>query len=292
MVADFRDRCSKPVVAAWPLAIDAARERGQALGVHLLPEYARAVRAISHLADYAEAIAWPPVAPAAAASFDWNEAVPTPSAGAVISEHECHTILARAGLTVARGRLATSEAMAVAAAQEIGGPVAMKGISAAVTHRAAAGLLALGLNSAEAVGDAWRRIQERAATLGVALEGVYVQQMMTGGIELLVSAFRDPTFGVMLSLGAGGTMTELIDDVTLVAAPVDAAAARRALHRLRLVRKRGEGVELDPLAAFVARFAAVALAAPWRRFVLEVNPVAWTGATAIALDGLLIIEQP
>ncbi len=115
---------------------------------------------------------------------------------------------------------------------------------------------------------------------------------MTGGIELLVSAFRDPTFGVMLSLGAGGTMTELIDDVTLVPAPVDAAAARRALQRLRLVRKRGEGMDLDALAAFVARFSAIASAAPWRRFVLEVNPVAWTGATAIALDGLLIIEQP
>jgi acyl-CoA synthetase (NDP forming) len=292
MVADFRDRCGKPVVAAWPLAIDAARERGRALGLHLFPEYARAVEAISRLADYAESLQAPPALPAASAGFDWNEAVPAPAPGTVISEHECHAILARAGLAVARGRLATSAAMAVDAARDIGMPVAMKGIAAAVTHRAAVGLLALGLTSADAVRDAWNRLQDRAAELGVALDGIYVQQMVAGGIEVLVSAFRDPTFGVMLSLGAGGTMTELIDDVTLIAAPIDAATAARALQRLRLVSRRGAGMDLDPLAAFVARFSAVASAAPWHRFVLEVNPVAWNGTTAIALDGLLIIEQP
>ena len=43
----------------------------------------------------------------------------------------------------------------------------------------------------------------------------YVQKMEPGGVELLISAFRDPSFGVIVSIGAGGVMTELIDDVTL-----------------------------------------------------------------------------
>ncbi|MBV9785451.1 MAG: acetate--CoA ligase family protein [Acidisphaera sp.] len=289
-VVDFRARCPKPVVAAWPLAIDAAQERAQAGSLYLLSEYGRAVGVIARLAEYAEALV--PAAAAAVADFDWAAAVPAPAAGTVIAEHACHAILASAGLAVARGRLATTEAEAIAIAAEIGGPVAMKGISPAVTHRAAAGLLALGIVSTEAVRETWRMLCGRAAALGVALDGVYVQQIVNAGVELLVSAFRDPQFGVMLSLGAGGTMTELIDDVTLVCAPVDADTARRALRRLRSVQKRGEGMDIGPLAAFVARFSAVAAAAPWSRFVLEVNPVAWNGAAVVALDGLLIIEQP
>jgi hypothetical protein len=117
--------------------------------------------------------------------------------------------------------------------------------------------------------------------------------MVTEGTELLVSAFRDPDFGVMLSLGAGGTMTELIDDVILVPAPLSEAAATAALNRLRIVRKAG-GLPTGPsaLADFVARFAAVAAAVPWRRFVLEVNPIKWSPIHVTAVDGLLIIEEP
>jgi acyl-CoA synthetase (NDP forming) len=48
------------------------------------------------------------------------------------------------------------------------------------------------------------------------LDRILVQHMVQAGAELLVSAFRDPDFGVMLSLGAGGTLTELLDDIVLV----------------------------------------------------------------------------
>ena len=110
-------------------------------------------------------------------------------------------------------------------------PVAMKAISPQVTHRAAAGLVgsvsAIGGGHSRARG---RRIETRAASKSVALDGIYVQKMEPEGIELLVSAFRDPSFGVMISIGAGGVMTELIDDATLAPAPLSEAAAARALE--------------------------------------------------------------
>jgi hypothetical protein len=112
---------------------------------------------------------------------------------------------------------------------------------------------------------------------------------MQGGAELLVSAFRDRDFGVMLSLGAGGTLTELLDDVVLVPAPLNEMAAIRALRRLRVMRKVTP--KLDAVVDFVCRFSALAASAPWRRFVLEVNPIKWTDDEARAVDGLLIIEQ-
>jgi acyl-CoA synthetase (NDP forming) len=289
MVAAFRTRCGKPVIAAWPLAIEAARASLHADGVHLFPEYSRAVRTMGRIANYADALAAPRDAVPAAA-FDWSAHVPDPRAGDVISEHECHAILARSGLPVAEGRLAVTEDAAVDAASGVGFPVVMKGISAQVTHRAAAGLLALGLRSEAEVRDAWRTLQARAAAVPVVLDGILVQHMMQDGAELLVSAFRDPDFGVMLSLGAGGTLTELLDDVVLLPAPVSRVTVARALRRLRVMRRAGDGS--DALLDFASRFSALAASAPWRRFVLEVNPVKWTADEARAIDGLLIIEEP
>jgi acetate---CoA ligase (ADP-forming) len=94
----------------------------------------------------------------------------------------------------------------------------------------------------------------------------------------------------MLSVGAGGTLTELLDDVVLVPAPVTRAVATTALRRLRVMRKAADPP--NALLDFLCRFSALSASAPWRRFVLEVNPVKWTKHEARAVDGLLIIEQP
>ena len=291
MVAAFRERCGKPVVAAWPLAIGEARAALLADGVHVFPEYSRAVRTIGRLARYAEARA-APRGTVAAAAFDWQAAVPLARAGLVVSEHECHAILSRAGLPVAAGRLAQDEDAAVQVARDAGFPVVMKGISATVTHRAAAGLVRLGLRSEADVREAWQALQARAGTVPAVLDGILVQHMVQGGTELLVSAFRDPDFGVMLSLGAGGTMTELIDDVVLVPAPIDPAAAAQALQRLRVMRgATNDGSPFVALLGFICQFSVLAAGVPWRRFVLEVNPLKWIGTTTVAVDGLLIVEE-
>jgi acetate---CoA ligase (ADP-forming) len=291
MVAAFRERCPKPVLVAWPLAIEAARQSLRTNGVHVFPEYSRAVRSLGRLAAVQETAG---IAGSAAvpADFDWAAQVPLAADGLVISEAQCHAILRDAGLPVAEGRLATSEEMALQAATDVGFPVALKGISGEVTHRAAAGLLALSLKSENEVKEAWQTLNARARALQVTLDGLYVQHMVTEGVELLVSAFRDPEFGVMLSLGAGGTMTELIDDAVILPAPLDAAAAARGLNRLRIVRRAGGlGGGETALTKFVVRFAALAASAPWQRFVLEVNPIKWSGERVTAIDGLLILEQ-
>jgi acyl-CoA synthetase (NDP forming) len=288
MVGAFRTRCSKPVIAAWPLMIEAAGQSLSADGVHVFPEYSRAVRTMGRLVAYAEALETPRET-AAPAAFDWSARVPDATPGLVVSEHACHAILAQGGLPVAEGRLALTEQAAMEAAHAIGLPVVMKGISAQVTHRAAAGLLALNLRSEAEVHDAWRMLVARAAALPTKLDGILVQHMMMqGGTELLVSAFRDRDFGVVVSMGAGGMLTELLDDVVLAPAPLGRAAAEAALRRLRIMRQAGD--PSPALLDFVCRFAALAASVPWSRFVLEVNPVKWTATEARAVDGLLIID--
>jgi hypothetical protein len=170
----------------------------------------------------------------------------------------------------------------------------MKGISPQITHRAAAGLIALRLSSESDVRAAYEQLCTRAIEAHAELTGIYVQRMEEGA-ELLLSAFRDPTFGVVVSVGAGGVLTEALDDVTLELAPVGPGRALEMLRRIRTVRgleTHGDGLDLAPAAALVSDFSRLVATAPWRRFVLEVNPVKLGAARAVAVDGLLIVEDP
>ncbi len=76
-------------------------------------------------------------------------------------------------------------------------------------------------------------------------------------------------------------------------APVDGRGAVAMLDRLRIRRYAVDGqgpLDAGPAADFIARFSELALTAPWRRFVLEVNPLKWTRDAVVAVDGLLIID--
>ncbi|MBL8702419.1 MAG: acetate--CoA ligase family protein [Alphaproteobacteria bacterium] len=293
-LVDFRRRCPKAVCLAWPLAPQGVPEHLRGEGIHVFDEYARAIAVLGKLARHGADLAIRACAPAPPVAFDWQAHTgPTPS-GTVISEHECHRILAAGGIAVAEGRLATSADDAVRAAMKVGLPVAMKGISAKVTHRAAAGLVALDLGTEAALRETYARLRDTARAGGIELDGVYVQHMVRAGVEILVSALRDPVAGVMISCGAGGALTEVIDDVALARAPLDRDGARLLLRRLRLVaglERGGKAPPIDLLADFVARFSAIAAVAPWRRFVIELNPVKWSAKGVTAVDGLLIIEE-
>jgi acyl-CoA synthetase (NDP forming) len=289
-------RAGKTVCVSWPFAPSEVRARLPEAGMPVFPEHARAIRAIAHLARYRSALEQPRRGEAPLRSgFDWAAYVADPAPGTVIGEPICHRILAAAGLPVPAGQIAAGMDEALAAARRLGFPVALKGIAASVTHRATAGLLALDLRFEADVQDAYRRLALRAQQLRIALEGVYVQEMAKGGLELLVSAFIDPQFGVIVSCGAGGTLAEVLDDVVLARAPVDEARARQMLERLRIVRhaaRLAPEARTETAAAFVAAFAQLAASAPWRRFVLEVNPIRWGRDGVVAVDGLLVVDEP
>ena len=128
---------------------------------------------------------------------------PRAEAGTVLPEHASQRILRAAGVPVSPGVLARSEEELRAALDEVGLPVAMKAISAEITHRDVAGLVRLNVSSVDEAIETFVTISKRAHDLDANLQGVYVQQMVLDGEELLVSFFRDPTFGDMVSCGAG-----------------------------------------------------------------------------------------
>lgn len=290
-VANFRDRTGKTVSLAWPLAPAGAAERSRSNGFHVFGEFARAINALAKATRYrADRARWRDPEPPAPIGVDWGALVPEARAGRIVSEHECHAILRAAGLPVAAGELATCENAAVAAAARIGFPLVMKGITPKVTHRAKAGLVVLDIRSPDDARATFRLLSERAEEAGTPLHGVYLQQMAGRGREVLVSAFRDPVFGPMVSCGSGGVLTELLDDVVIARAPIGERMSEELLARLRIARH--PDASLAPLSAFVSRFSRLAASAPWRGFTLEVNPVVWNEEGALAVDGLLIIEEP
>lgn len=295
IVADLWDRSPKPVCMSWPDTPTGTAARLAARGVPVFAEPARAARALGRLAMHHAALSRPerPGTPVPRA-FDWAGHVPAQGGfPRVISENECHVLMRAGGLPVAAGELAQDEAAALRAAGSLGLPVALKGISPKVTHRAAAGLLAVDLRSEAEVSSAYRRLSQRAREIGVALDGIYVQKMHKGGVELLASAFRDPIFGPVISCGSGGGLTELIDDVAIERAPVTREIAAAMIERLRIRRRARDETGLlptAPAADFIARLSELAATAPWSAFVLEVNPIKWARETAVAVDGLLIVE--
>ncbi|HET6239693.1 MAG TPA: acetate--CoA ligase family protein [Acetobacteraceae bacterium] len=290
---DFVARCPKPVCVSWPAPPTGTEAHFAEHGIPSFDEPDRGLRALGHLARLAAAMSRPrrggtlvPVA------FDW--AAHVPAATSVVPEDGCHAILRAAGLPAAAGALATSAAEAQRIAAGVGLPVVLKGITPRITHRAAAGLLAVDLRTEDDVAAGFRRLADRATVLGVTLDGVLVQRMARGGTELLVSAFADPVFGPMISVGAGGGLTELLEDVVTARAPVDEAVAANMIGRLRLATHARD--EIGPLdrsapAAFVARLSLLCAGAPWPRFTFEVNPIRWNRAEVVAVDGLLVIER-
>ncbi len=293
MLEALRSQADKPLCVSWLSPPPGIAERFAARGVRLFDEHARAIRAAAHLARHAGDMRHRiRHRPDLGRAFPWSDLAAPTADRQVLPEPVAARVLEAAGLPVARGRLATAVDEAVRAAHEVGFPVAVKGISAAITHRAAAGLVALDVDSPEAVARIDRALRARAASLGVTLDGTWIQHMVPGGVELLVTAFRDKEWGVMVGCGMGGGATELIDDVVLARAPLDADGAFDVLGRLRTLGRLPDLLtprQREMAADFVARFSALVATAPWPSFTFEVNPLKVGAERVTAVDGLLVI---
>jgi acetyltransferase len=289
---ELRATTDKPICLSWlspPRGVTASlAERG----VVVFDEHARAIRAAAHLVRYAvnrrHRIRH---RPEMAKPFAWSDVIGV--AAGVVSENIAARILELAGLPIASGRLARTTEEAIGAADEVGYPVALKAISAEITHRAAAGLVRLNVEDADQVARTDRALRDRVAERGVALDGIWVQHMVSGALELLVTAFRDPQFGVMVGCGMGGGITEIIDDVVFARAPIGADGAFDLLGRLRTIERLPALLpdsDRRQVSDFLARFSALVATAPWDSFTFEVNPVKIGSDEMGAVDALLVID--
>ena len=106
-------------------------------------------------------------------------------------------------------------------AERIGYPVVLKLMSGKITHKSDVNGVKIGLEDASAVKKAWGEIEETASNLGADLDGVLVQQMLSGGQEVIIGIRRDEQFGPLVLFGTGGTEVELVKDIATAIAPLN-----------------------------------------------------------------------
>ena len=248
---------------------------GAGLTLHTgLVQLASAMRALAERGRFALKAAPAPRPPDAAVSAALR------TAEGAISEHAARHILAQAGVQMPPQRLVARRDELDAAAESLGFPLALKIQSPDIAHKTEIGGVRLGLTTAAGLRQAYDEVLAAARRLKpeARLEGVLLQPMARPGVEMIVGTIRDPGFGPLVMVGAGGVMTELFRDVSYRLAPVDADEALAMLRELRaaplLEGFRGAApADVAALARLVAQLSD--FAATYRDLVqeVEINPV-------------------
>jgi acetyltransferase len=261
----------KPVIAFVRMSFPvegAALEFQEQVGFPYLQGLPETVRALTALTFYS-ARKGRPVAPLAP---------PRGSAMTLDGSAFAHA-LATAGLTPPQSGVAASPTEAAEIAARIGFPVALKIISARVSHKTEVGGVRLNLKSAaEVEGAATALATAFARSMPDApLEGLLVQEMVEG-IEIIVGAHTDALFGPMITVGAGGILVELVRDVAFRLLPVAPGEVRAMIGELKAAKLlagfRGAGAaDTEALVAAICGLADLYLDHRHLLNDLEVNPL-------------------
>jgi acetate---CoA ligase (ADP-forming) len=200
------------------------------------------------------------------------------------------------GLPLIATRVAADAEQAVAAAAELGRPVALKAIATGLVHKSDAGGVLLNLSGAGEVRDGARQIEAAVTGAGHALEGLVVQPMASAGVELIVGVVNDPSFGPVLACGAGGIAAELIKDVAVRLTPVTDVDAREMLRSLQtfplLDGYRGAPrTDLAAIEDVLLRVGAMVEAHP-AIVELDCNPLIAGPDGAVIVDARIRVEAP
>jgi acyl-CoA synthetase (NDP forming) len=284
-------RTAKPVVLATNYT--QVRHDGTSLalteaGVPVLDGTQNALVAIRAALAYRDFLARapdpPPSAPMQSQSVCRDRLV---HAGAALGESDALDLLAAFGIPVAGHRLVGDAESAVGAAEALGFPVVAKTAMPGIHHKSDVGGVHLRLRDAAAVAAAYADL---AARLGPT---VTIGRMAPAGVELALGMVRDPQFGPVVMVGAGGTLVELLDDRRTALAPFGPATARRLLDRLAIRRllagfRGAPAVDLEALSMIVARFSVLAAELVDVVAEIDVNPLICSGGTIVAVDALVV----
>ena len=172
---------------------------------------------------------------------------------------------------------------------ELPGPVAVKLLDAAVTHKSDVGGVHLGVRTPDEL-DA---VLDALETAGA--RRFLVETMAPSGVDLIVGASRDPVFGPMVLVGLGGVVAEALADVAVAPAPLSAAACAALLDELAgrtlLDGFRGApAVDRAAVGEVLARLGALLDAHP-EIADIEINPLRATASGLLALDAVLTLEE-
>ena len=278
---------AQPVLACLMGGQTPAREtpldgQGERIPVYPFPEHA--VGALAAAARHAEWCSQPPGQVPAFADVHAESArercrTAGDGTGGWLSAAEVRAVLADFGLPITAGGVARTADEAVALADGIGYPVALKAASRRIVHKTEVGGVRLGLADGADVRTAFEAMRASVGAVDAAAadDGVLVQPMLRGGVEVMAGVTTDPLFGPLIAFGLGGIHVEILGDVAFRVAPlsdVDAGEIIRAIrgHRLLLGYRGHPAADIAALEDLVLRLSALAVAVP-EIAEIDLNPV-------------------
>lgn len=217
-----------------------------------------------------------------------------------LTEYQGKQLLERYGLPVTREALAVDAESAVVHAREFGLPVVMKISCAEIPHKSDIGGVRVGLADEAAVRAAFNdlRALTEAHAPNSPFEGVLVQEMITGGTEVILGAVNDPGFGPVIMFGAGGIYAEVFGDVAFRLAPMSRQDANDLIDDTKVSRILAGARGLPPgdreaLVAAILKLSELAVAEVERFTEIDINPlvVLPKGQGARVLDAFIKTRQ-
>ncbi len=219
--------------------------------------------------------------------------------GEYVAENQAKAFLKAYSIPVCETCLAQDPEEAVRVAERIGYPVVLKVLSPHILHKQEVGGVALDLRAAEDVRAAFSQVvaSARACRVDARVRGVSVQPMVnaTQGLELILGAKKDPTFGAAIMVGMGGAATGVLQDRAIGLPPLNERLARRMLESLRFwPLLQGHGglppVDLDKLIEVIIRFSLLVADYPQIR-EFDVNPLLVAPEGIVALDAAMVLDH-
>lgn len=313
VLTSIQQTTPKKIVLCWLGVPEDVRSRGREAGLIVYQDPARFLRPLKHCFAVRRRAAGDPrarTAPATthakagdavghdaqrpdrpAPAFDGarlrERLRPGKDGSRVLGELDCMELLRANGIDTPRHWRARSEEELRSVAAQASYPCVVKMVDPVLAHKSDVGAVVVGIDCADALLDAWRGMVGR---LGA--REVLVAEQIEKGVEVLVGCVRDETFGVRLTIGAGGVWTNFIREAVTLVPPFDEAYLRDSLERLSLwapiAGARGqEKLAADALVETVARLAGLGSALcteVLREF--ECNPVIVTRTRAVAVDAV------
>ena len=268
-------------------------------GIPVVPSPQRLARVMaSARAFFAHQVSLEPLElPGKDARLRRAQAILDATRGYQLAEHAAKALCRLWNIPVTREALAVNAAEAVAAADRIGYPVALKLQSSDICHKTEVGGVLLGMAGAAAVSEGVARILEAARrhAPAAAVDGILVQEMVDGVGEAIVGVLADPSLGNAVLVGSGGVMAELVDDASFRVAPFNSYEAARLRHETRLGRmmsgvRGGPPWDANAFDALVTRIAMMAADLVGLVDEIDFNPVIIRaqGRGAVVADALVV----
>ncbi len=215
----------------------------------------------------------------------------------VITEEASKSILEEYAVNVPPFALVKSSTDAVKQAKKIGFPLVMKVVSPQILHKTDVGGVKVGVNSISEVRSTFDDMYNRLSNKkDVEIKGILLEKMVPKGVELIVGIQNDPQFGPVMMVGLGGTMTEIMKDVSFRMLPITKTDARSMLAELKgykLLRgfRGSEPIDIDQVAKMLVQISKLGVDNADYINSIDFNPVVVYPKSHYVVDAKIILND-